>query len=29
VGLLLGMVAPIPAISVWVSNRRSTPQDYT
>jgi hypothetical protein len=27
-GLLLGMVAPIPAISVWVSNRRSTPQDY-
>jgi hypothetical protein len=27
-GLLLGMVAPIPAISVWVSNRRSTPQDF-
>ncbi|MCP4539777.1 MAG: hypothetical protein GY832_21780 [Chloroflexi bacterium] len=26
-GLLLGLVAPIPAIGVWVFNRRSTPDD--
>jgi hypothetical protein len=25
IGLLLGLAAPIPAIGVWVFNRRSTP----
>ena len=27
VGLLTGLAAPIPAVSVWVFNRRSTPDD--
>ncbi len=27
VGLLLGLAAPIPAIGVWVFNRRSTPDE--
>jgi hypothetical protein len=27
VGLLLGLAAPVPAIGVWIFNRRSTPDD--